>query len=242
MLGSFAGGERNGMSPREPVSPRRPNERAALAGLLLAGLLAGCDERPLGTMVAVEPPPGWEGRLAEDRSQKDQYFRQSSETPLIEADREGFTGLSYWAPDRRYYFVGRVNFYVAPERFEIIDTAGRKRPCERVGWIGLELQGTRQRLQVYRLLDSAAPPEASGLFLPFMDATTGRETYPAGRYVELGGAGRGPYVLDFNRAYNPYCAYGDPERFACPVTPPENRLSVPIEAGERGFRERGETS
>ena len=77
---------------------------------------------------------------------------------------------------------------------------------------------------------------AADFFLAFTDETTGRETYPAGRYIELDGPPGGPYVLDFNLAYNPYCAYGRPERFACPRTPPENRLSVPIEAGERGYR------
>jgi len=76
---------------------------------------------------------------------------------------------------------------------------------------------------------------AADLFVPFMDATTGRETYPAGRYVSLEDAGEGRYVLDFNLAFNPSCAYGTPERFQCPRTPAENRLAVAIRAGERGW-------
>ena len=73
-----------------------------------------------------------------------------------------------------------------------------------------------------------------------MDATTGTETYPAGRYLELFGPPGGPFALDFNRAQNPSCAYGAPERFACPVTPAENRLELRIEAGETGFKSRRE--
>jgi len=68
-----------------------------------------------------------------------------------------------------------------------------------------------------------------------MDKGSGSTTYPAGRYVDLVGPSGGPYVLDFNYAYNPSCAYGDPERFQCPATPAANRLPVPIEAGERGW-------
>jgi uncharacterized protein (DUF1684 family) len=86
------------------------------------------------------------------------------------------------------------------------------------------------------LLDARETGTAADLFVPFMDATTGKETYPAGRYVNLEEAGPGRYILDFNLAFNPSCAYGAPERFQCPRTPAENRLLVPIRAGERGWQ------
>jgi uncharacterized protein (DUF1684 family) len=89
-------------------------------------------------------------------------------------------------------------------------------------------------LHVYRLLDLPERAGGEGLFLPFKDQTTGKETYPAGRYVDLVGPDGGPFVLDFNRAYNPSCAYGEPERFQCPVTPAENALPIAVTAGERG--------
>jgi uncharacterized protein (DUF1684 family) len=212
-------------------------ERTAATGVLLfAVALAGCPGPETGQMVSVAPPPGWHDRLTRDRELKDRQYRSSPESPLLEADRAGFQGLSYWPADEAYYFLGPINFYPSPERFEIVATSGKQRPCERVGWVGIELHGTPQRLQVYRLLDS---PDPTSFFLPFMDATTGKETYPSGRYLELDGRVGGPYVIDFNRAHNPSCAYGDPGRFACPVTPAENRLGVVIEAGERGFHERG---
>jgi uncharacterized protein (DUF1684 family) len=213
---------------------------AAIGFLWISGLLAGCTERDAARMVSVSPPPGWEAQLLQHRAIRDEAFRTSPDTPLLQEDRGSFEGLTYWPPDNHYYFLGPVNFYDNPERFQIVATSGKQRPCERVGWISIVVNGTHQHLQVYRMLDVEATSETDGFFLPFMDTTTGKDTYPAGRYIELEGPDGGPYVLDFNRAYNPSCAYGDPERFACPVTPPENRLTVSIEAGERGFRERGE--
>ena len=70
-------------------------------------------------------------------------------------------------------------------------------------------------------------------FLPFVDSLAGKETYGAGRYLEPHRHGDGPFHIDFNYAYNPYCAYN--ERWSCPITPAENRLKVPIRAGEKLF-------
>jgi uncharacterized protein (DUF1684 family) len=72
-----------------------------------------------------------------------------------------------------------------------------------------------------------------GFFLPFMDATNGQGTYEAGRYLEIDPRPDGSFEVDFNLAYNPYCAYN--EHWSCPIPPKENRLSVPIEAGEKAF-------
>lgn len=182
-------------------------------------------------MVSIPPPTGWREEILAFRRDKDRLFRESSDSPLLSDDRERFAGLEYWEPDARYYFVGPLHPYVERLRFEIVSTAGTRRPCEKLGWIAFPLDGRELRLEVYRLLDGDGGP-----FLPFLDATSGNETYPAGRYVDLRGPDGGPYVLDFNQAYNPSCAYGSPERFACPVTPAENRLAVRIEAGERGYK------
>ena len=118
-----------------------------------------------------------------------------------------------------------------------ITTTGKERPCEKYGRVRFEMDGKLLELQVYRLMDIRRPVDpADEFFLPFRDATSGVETYPAGRYVSLVPTGDGTYVLDFNRAHNPLCAYGRPEKYVCPVTPRENRLPVRIEAGERGYR------
>lgn len=186
-------------------------------------------------MAPAPPPTNWEAELRAERAAKDEAFRTDPSSPLRPADRASFDGLDYWPPDPAYRFAGSVQRFSRPERFEILTTSGERRPCERYGEIRFQLGGKRCRLTVYRLLDEAGRPGGAGLFLPFTDATSGKETYPAGRYVNLEGPEGGPFVLDFNRAYNPSCAYGDPERFRCPATPPENRLGVRVEAGERGY-------
>ena len=203
--------------------------------LLFAVGLAACGSPPGGSMVSVAPPQGWEASVLQSRQDKDKLFLTDPTTPLLPEDVASFGGLSYWPPDDGYYYLGAVNLHAKPEPFNIVTTAGQPRKCERVGWIEFEHAGQPLTLQVYRLLDQQAS-RPDDYFLPFTDGTSGSDTYPAGRYVELDGPEGGPYVLDFNRAYNPLCAYGAPERYACPVTPPENRLPVRIEAGERGYR------
>lgn len=184
-------------------------------------------------MTSVPPPAGWQERLHTYRIEKDEEFRDAPSSPLLPEDRPSFEGLEYWDPDPKYRLVGPLEVYSQREPFEITTTTGKLRPCEKYGRVRFELDGKPLALQVYRLLDAGEDP---GLFLPFTDRTTGRETYPAGRYVELEGEAGGVYVLDFNKAYNPLCAYGNPEEYQCPVTPRENRLDVRIEAGERGYK------
>jgi uncharacterized protein (DUF1684 family) len=208
--------------------------RLSTVALVSAVALSGCGGSDATLMVSVPPPSSWEMNLLADRAAKDRSYVVSPETPILSEDRAGFEGLDYWPPDPAYRLVGRVQVYESPERFEIATTTGKLRPCEKYGRVEFELEGTRMSLQVYRLLDG--PPDDDSLFLPFADGTTGKETYPAGRYIDLEGEPGGLYVLDFNRAYNPLCAYGAPERFVCPATPPENKLPVRIESGERGFK------
>ena len=219
--------------------------------LLMLVPAAGCDRAAGDSMVSIRPPILWQESIRAYRARKDESFRNSQETPLLAEDVAGFAGLEYWDPDARYHFVGPIHVNADRKEFSIITTAGKERPCERFGWIEFPLDGQRYKLQVYRLLDQGLGVDVRSLLLPFADGTTGTETYPSGRYIDLDGPpgeipivtaadGRawavGPFVLDFNMAYNPSCAYGAPERFACPVTPPENRLPLRIEVGERGFK------
>lgn len=199
----------------------------------LAVVAAACSSPGVGTMTSVPPPSGWEERLMAYRAERDVEFRDEASTPLLPEDLVSFEGLDYWEPDPKYRLVGPLQVYDDREQFEIPTTTGKMRPCERYGRLTFDLDGKTLTLQVYRLLDSRGEP---GLFLPFTDRTSGLETYPAGRYINLDGEPGGIYVLDFNSAYNPLCAYGNPEEYVCPVTPPENRLDVRIEAGERGYK------
>lgn len=210
--------------------------RTLLLPALAFLLLPACDDgHAPARMLHLDPPPTWAADLQRARQAKDESFLRDPESPLLAGNRATFAGLEYFEPDPGLYYVGQVVPYEQPKQFTIITTNGDERPCERAGRVTFEVDGEPQTLQVYRLLDQTRSPDDPGYFLPFTDATSGDETYPAGRYVELEGPPQGPFVLDFNRAYNPYCAYGAPERYACPVTPGENRLDVAIRAGERGY-------
>ena len=113
-------------------------------------------------------------------------------------------------------------------RIEVPTSIGKIRQLERIGALKFSLKGQSLRLTAFRDLESR---EANRLFVPFSDLTSGTETYSAGRYMELDPTPTGIYVVDFNIAYNPYCYYS-PE-YDCPYPPKENRLTVPIRAGER---------
>jgi uncharacterized protein (DUF1684 family) len=181
-------------------------------------------------------PDGYAEAIAAGRSEKDRQFVIDPDSPIPAGLRNGFHGLQYWPVDPRYRLTVPLEEFDSKERFTIVTTMGEARPCERYGRLSFTLQGADLHLTVYRLLDGRQTGTAADLFVPFMDATTGTDTYPAGRYVNLEEAAPGRYVLDFNLAFNPSCAYGAPERFQCPRTPGENRLSVPIRAGERGWQ------
>jgi uncharacterized protein (DUF1684 family) len=176
---------------------------------------------------ADDPERAWERW----RSVRDELFRSHPQSPLGEAVRDGFTGLEYFP----YAPAARVVAAVErrePESLEIAGSAGSIVRFTRFAAARFELGGEACELQLYWL-----DGYGGGVFLPFADATSGRETYGAGRYLldtvkgsDLGG-GAETLVLDFNFAYNPSCSY-DP-RWACPLAPRANRLPFRVEAGER---------
>jgi hypothetical protein len=167
--------------------------------------------------------------LLEERRAKDTAFKTGVQSPLPAAEKAGFKGLSYYPPDENLRFHVKLNRYPVPERLRIGTNTGEIRTGLRYGYFEFDVDGKTSRLQVYRLDD--APAEGPSLFVPFRDATTGKETYGAGRYIDLAENTGGMYDLDFNRAYNPFCAFAP--SYSCPVPPEENRLGVPIRAGER---------
>lgn len=209
--------------------------KRVIVAVVVAGLIAfsACEGSRV-TMSPIPPPRSWEQDIAAHRRARDAVFASDPDSPLPVAQRTAFRGLTYFPPDPAWRYAGSVTRYTTAERITIVTTNGKPRPCERWGRVTFARDGRLLTLQVYRLLDLPDRPGGEGLFLPFKDGTTGKETYPAGRYVDLDGPDGGPFVLDFNQAYNPSCAYGEPERFQCPVTPAENALPIAVTAGERG--------
>jgi uncharacterized protein len=164
------------------------------------------------------------------RAEKDEFFKSSPHSPIPEDEREGFTGLPYYPIDEDAVVEGlRLEPYAGsePSSFEIPTSDGKLRPAHRAGTFAFELAGAPRRLTAYQLDGS----RGDSLFVPFLDETSGRETYGAGRYLDLEPDEDGTYAIDFNLAYHPSCVYAP--KYSCPLTPPENRLATRIEAGER---------
>ena len=180
-----------------------------------------------------EPERAW----ARWRGERDELFRTHPQSPLPAGARAEFKGLEYFPYDPAARVVARVEPR-EPEALEIPGSAGSLVRFTRFAAARFELGGESRELQLYWL-----DGYGGGVFLPVADATSGSETYGAGRYVldtvkgaDLGGDGE-TLVLDFNFAYNPSCSYD--ARWACPLAPPANRLPFAIRAGERHRAARG---
>lgn len=161
------------------------------------------------------------------RAEKDEFFRSSPHSPIAAAHREGFPGLFYFGVDPDLCIGGlRLEPYSGPgpERLSIPTSDGGAREARRAGELRFVIGSEALRLTAYDM-------GGGSLFVPFRDATSGSETYGAGRYLDLEAEADGTFTLDFNLAYFPFCAYSP--LYSCPLTPAENILPVRIGAGER---------
>jgi len=160
------------------------------------------------------------------RAAKDRFFATDHHSPLPCHLRVSFARLAYYEPDPALAF----HLDLRPADGSTVDIGtsdGQVRRYVRAATVQFSVEGEERTLT---LLAADGRP---GFFLPFRDATSGRETYGAGRYLDIDGIGDGTVEVDFNLAYNPYCAYDD--AYSCPLPPHENWLDVPIRAGERTF-------
>ncbi|GAB4419059.1 MAG: DUF1684 domain-containing protein [Anaerolineales bacterium] len=163
--------------------------------------------------------------LKKFRAEKDHFFSTHPQSPLTAEQKRGFTGLSYFDEDPSLRLEVHVEKFSQQTQFEMQTSTGQTQTYTRYGSFKFSLHGQIAELTIY------ATPH--GFFLPFVDSLAGTETYPAGRYLDPKPLGEDRFLVDFNQAYNPYCAYND--MWSCPLTPPENRLQIPIRAGERIF-------
>ena len=183
------------------------------------------------------------GSLAEFRAARDDLFKHHSQSPVEPEERDAFPGLSYFDPDSAYRVPARLD--PGPDDELEIDTGGGDGVIRyrRAARLVFELEGLRCSLTVLALVQYGG-----GLFVPFKDATSGRETYGGGRYLFDTAKNTDGHVLDvatgsldvtidFNYAYNPSCVYSP--RWACPLAPPENTLRVAVRAGERMYAHPG---
>ena len=168
------------------------------------------------------------------RKQKDKFFLENQDSPLTQEDKDQGKGLSYYDFDEKY----RVNAKLIPEQhpgiFRVQTTTGDHKEYTRIGRLEFELDGQQLCLTAF-MPPSDEPLHGNRIFVPFRDKTSGKESYGAGRYLDLNKRESGEYVVDFNKAYNPYCAYSP--YYSCPLPPGENNLTVEIRAGEKLYHE-----
>lgn len=164
-------------------------------------------------------------QLEEFRAEKDEFFGGHPQSPLTREQKKDFKGLYYFPENAALRLEVKVDEFEDKASFEMQTSTGSVQLYEKFGKIHFTVDGQEAELTIYQ--------SQHGFFLPFVDSLAGKETYPAGRYLEPEPLADGRFLVDFNIAYNPYCAYN--EMWSCPITPAENRLKVAIRAGEKLF-------
>jgi uncharacterized protein (DUF1684 family) len=207
-----------------------------LCALASAGLLLSA-----GSVLAQTPPTqrldsvAHRASVATFQKELNQEFSSPKESPLSAEERKVFKTLPYYPVDYRYYVVARLVRDPTSKMMPIASTTARKSLGRKYGDLFFTLAGQPLKLTVYEIQNTIGQPDYSDyLLLSFADLTNGHGSYGGGRMLDLRIStigGSNSVLLDFNRAYNPSCAYNP--RYSCPVPPPENRLSVAIPAGVR---------
>ena len=165
--------------------------------------------------------------LEEFRTVKDDFFAHHPQSPLTREQKADFHGLDYFPENPDLRLEVSVQPFTVYDEIEMQTSTGDVQFYRRYGRFEFSVDGQPAELTIFS--------NENGFFLPFVDTLAGKETYPAGRYLEPEPLGKDTFLIDFNLAYNPYCAYND--QWSCPLTPFENRLKVPIRAGEKIFQE-----
>ena len=184
--------------------------------LLFALALAACDPKPL-------PAPD----VATWRAEKERYMR-SADSPVPPEKRATFPPLAYFPVDPAYQVPASLGVAEGREVISIPTSTGQRREMRRIGSLRFMLQGKELTLTAFV---DATQNDMRRLFVPFGDLSNGLETYQGGRYLDLDRTASGAYDLDFNRAYHPFCVYNP--KYDCPLPPRENRLQLPVRAGEK---------
>ena len=192
-----------------------------LAAALSAMTLLGCSPAPPDDDEHILQ------EIASFREMKDKGFAGNG-SPVPEDRRKALLPLAYFPISLEYRVPAVLRAYPDRSTLEMPTSTGQLRTMVRVGRLDFTLRG--QQLGLSAFVESGAR-NLDQLFVPFTDLTTGTETYPAGRYLDLERTRTGLYVIDFNRAYHPFCYYNP--AYDCPYPPRENRLQIPVRGGER---------
>lgn len=161
-------------------------------------------------------------------------FKDASKSPLKEKDLKYFKGLDFFPFDSTYRVVANLERTPDEKPFKMKTTTSRLPEYVKYGIITFQLKGKEYQLNIYQNLDLMTKEGYEDyLFLPFLDDTNGDTSYGGGRYVECRIPSGDTLEVDFNEAYNPYCAYN--EKYSCPIVPRENYLPIKVEAGVKAY-------
>ena len=182
------------------------------------------------TLTSTDSPEAYIEKVEAERERQFKFIRFNAESPLTESQKQSFKKLEFYPIDPTY----KVKALMVPienkKVREVPLTDGSKERYIEHSWAEFEIQGKPQRLLLMQSMDES---DKRNFFLAFADETSGVETYGGGRYINARQDGKSSITLDFNLAYNPYCAY-NPD-YACPIPPRENILEIPIPAGEKNY-------
>jgi uncharacterized protein len=174
--------------------------------------------------------PAYVEKIKKEREEKDRFMRSSAESPI--KDKTKFKGLNYYPPDAKYRVVADLTPITNKNVVVLSTNDGKEQRYLEYAYADFTLDGIKNRLIILEVMDMG--PYRGKLFLAFGDETSALETYGAGRYLDLKKMpGSSTITLDFNEAYNPYCAYN--ETYSCPLPPAENLLKIAIKAGEKTY-------
>lgn len=199
--------------------------RKSLAAIVVLMLASACQapEAPNAVDVAT-----W-------RAEKDRFMR-SDDSPVPKEQRANFPPLTYYDIDPAYRVPASLTVAPSDAVLELPTSTGQRRKMRKIGTLNFTLKGEARALSAFV---DANTNDVRRLFVPYGDLTNGSETYPGGRYLDLDRTATGIYELDFNRAYHPFCVFN--ADYDCPYPPRENRLNVPVRAGERYPLDRAKT-
>lgn len=161
-------------------------------------------------------------------------YKDASTSPLKEKDIKHFKGLEFFKFDSAYIVTANFERFPDEKPFEMKTSTARRPIYVKYGELSFQLNGKPFKLNIYQnkgLIESEGYEDY--LFLPFSDETNGLESYGGGRYINARFPDGDTMIIDFNKAYNPYCAYND--KYSCPIVPRENYLKTRVEAGVKAF-------
>ena len=200
------------------------NFKKILIGLVLTGILVSLYYSFSNT----SDTAAYISTLQEERKNKDQFMSASEESPFADA-ADAFKGLKYFAPNQAFRIQAGLDYIKKREPRLLQTSDGLTRNFLTYAWAEFDFGNLKNRLLILEVMDEGA--ERGNLFLAFSDETSASETYGGGRYLDIRKVpGSTSILLDFNKAYNPYCAYNN--KFSCPLPPAENLLKISINAGE----------